>query len=295
MKQSNALYELEKLSVKELNKWNKRSKEIKEYVNQNYNYFAEQRSRIFLELKNALLRNCTTHSFENWQRLVSWKYTLHPLSTAGSMQNAIGGRFNLGQIDPLRFPYFGALYIAEDRDTAFREKYGIPKSSSTTGLTQEELALTKPSHETLISANGNIYNILDITNLNNLKDYFNLIKAIKLPQSLSKKAKLINYDPMKEVRTLNRLYQTIYSQDWRQMPILFSIPANCQILGHIAYEAGIEGILYNSVKDGKRCMAIFPRNFKDSSSYVEIDPIKAPLEIDPKRLRLDKTSYQCFI
>ncbi len=79
------------------------------------------------------------------------------------------------------------------------------------------------------------------------------------------------------------------------MPILFSIPANCQILGHIAYEAGIEGILYTSVKDGKKCAAIFPRNFNNSSSFVEIDRRKAPPEIESIKLRLDKTSYQIFI
>lgn len=294
-KSSTLIYELEKLTTKDLEKWNKRSNEIKKYVNQNYQFFAEARSRIFLDLKSALLKNCTTHTFINWQRIVSWRYTLHPLSAIGSSENAIGGRFNLGKIDPSRFPYFCALYIAEDRDTAFREKHGIPISGTTSGLTQEELALTKPFSETVISVSGSLYNVLDITNKDTLKDYFNLIKSIKLPPSLAKTAKKIKFTPMQEVKSLDGLYKTIYSQDWRQMPILFSIPANCQILGHIAYEAGIEGIIYTSVKDGKKCAAIFPRNFNNSSSCVEIDRNKAPSEIELNRLRLDKNSYRIFI
>ncbi len=212
-KSSTVIYQLEKLTTKDLEKWTKRSKEIKDYVNQNYDFFATERSRIFLDLKNTLLRNCSTHSFNNWQRLVSWKYTLHPLSTTGSSEHAVGGRFNYGKIDPSRFPYFGALYIAEDRDTAFREKYGISKTGSTTGLTEEELALTKKSSETIISVDGDIYNVLDITNKDTLNDYFNLIKTIKLPTSISKKAKRIKFTPMKEVKDLDGLFKTIYSPD----------------------------------------------------------------------------------
>ena len=50
----------------------------------------------------------------------------------------------------------------------------------------------------------------------------------------------------------------------------FDVPANSQILGQIAYEAGIEGILFPSVKTDKKNLAIYPENFKDSDAYIEI-------------------------
>ncbi len=54
------------------------------------------------------------------------------------------------------------------------------------------------------------------------------------------------------------------------MPMQFDAPANSQVLGQIAHSAGIEAILYPSVKTNKKALAIYPENFLNSDAFIEI-------------------------
>jgi len=74
---------------------------------------------------------------------------------------------------------------------------------------------------------------------------------------------------MRAVNSAAELRNTVLRQDWQVMPISFDVPGNSQILGQIAHAAGIEGILYPSTKNGKKCLAIYPENLKDDS-FVEL-------------------------
>lgn len=72
------------------------------------------------------------------------------------------------------------------------------------------------------------------------------------------------------------------------------IPSNSQIFGQIVRSAKIEGILYPSkMSNGKQklCIAIFPENFDDSNSFVEIED-DVPESVTNKRL--DQYSYRNF-
>ena len=74
--------------------------------------------------------------------------------------------------------------------------------------------------------------------------------------------------------------------------MLYDVPAGGQIFGGIAVDAGIEGILYESVLTGKKCVAVFPQNFQNSSSYVELDD---PAPSDDVRMRMDSSNFAEFI
>ena len=66
------------------------------------------------------------------------------------------------------------------------------------------------------------------------------------------------------------MWDSIYAPDWRRYPRVFDIPANSQIMGQLAVNCGVDGIVYRSVKTGKDCLVAFPQNFSLSGSYLEL-------------------------
>lgn len=265
---------------------------VADYCWDHYSYFANQRSLIVDKLKDALAINARKQTFEHWRRLVSYKYTLDPLSARGSILSSPGGRFNIGDLNETKFPRFPALYIAENSDTAYKEKYGLyDPNKKAPGLTAENLAIG--GNQTNICVKGQINQVLDLTDQGTLKDFFNIIKNIKLPSHFLKRARQLNIEPMRQVTSMKELRQTILDPNWRYMPSTFDVPANPQILGQIAYVAGIEAILYPSRMSNKDlCLAIFPENLVNSTSFVEIEG-EIPEELVKRRLNAE--TYLNFI
>lgn len=292
----NISYILEKLSKGSLTQWNEYSNKVKEYIYQNYIYFAQKRSEVFPELTTSLLNECIGYQFNDWQRVVSYKYCLNPLSTQGSIKNPTGGRFNIGNINSTIFPPFGALYLAEDRETAIREKYGLFKlNSDINGLSSYEFNLTKSESEAIVVVSGKINIVLDLSKKTSLEHFFKQIHKIKSPGHLLKLAKDLKIKPTLAINNLKQLYQTIFDNDWRYHANQCNIPSNSQILGQIAYEAGIEAILYPSTKDGKHCLAILPKNFQSGESFIKINDKHAPSEIAHDLLILNKDTFKNFL
>jgi hypothetical protein len=97
---------------------------------------------------------------------------------------------------------------------------------------------------------------------------------------------------MMSVHNVKQLLNTLLHEEWRVMPMQFDIPSNPQILGQLVYAAGIEGILYPSVKTEKECLVIYPENFCKSDAYVELDG-GAPEGVINRRI--DTASYISFV
>ena len=134
----------------------KSKKRFEELVSFHWRYYAElafQRRRVRGELNKVLREAATPLDFSRWQRVVKFRYTLDPLGAKGSLADP-GGRFNIGAIDPMRYPMFPALYLAADKGTALAEVLGRDARSGS--LTPEELALTKPDSISVLSASGRI-------------------------------------------------------------------------------------------------------------------------------------------
>lgn len=270
-----------------------RGEAVREYYWEEYCVFARQRAEIFDDIKESL--SIVTQSIEisQWQRIISFQYALHPLSSVGSIKNQAGGRFNYGQIDPARFPPFPALYIAEDKPTAMLEVFG-PDPGSDTELNRMELALLKPDSQLSICLSGTLDVVLDITIKRNLEPFIDLISNFKIPENLKKMARKLKFDEPNAIHSIQSLIQNMMKSEWKGHANLCGVPATPQIFGQIACLAGIEAIKYRSIHKKKNCIAIFPENFENSSSYVEIDgplPEEKPDIIN----RLDKDTWKKLV
>jgi len=244
------------------------------------------------QLKDSLRkRSSLNFKFDNWSRVVKYRWALKPLSAEGSTLTDAGGRFNIGDIDPNRFPAFPALYLGEDAETALKEVFG--KKPQQKGLDALDFSLTNPDSYSLVRVQGQLEMVLDLTHMENLRDYFELIKKIKFPKYVETTAKILKLQKPRTIKNLSELKKSLLEPNWRIFPMQYDIPANSQILGQIVENAGIQGVLYLSVQGGKKCLAVFPRNLENSTAFVQLmDPLPEGTNIESK---LDMNSWKKLV
>jgi hypothetical protein len=281
-------WQLESGRVSDIIKSKKLYGDLVEFHWRYYSELAFQRRRIREELNRSLRNAAAAFQFSGWQRVVKYKYSLDPLSAQGSLFDP-GGRFNVGAIDSTRHPMFLALYLAADKGTALAEVLGRDKDVGS--LTPEQLALTKPESISAVSVTGKLDAVIDIRMSGNLSKFVSLIKDFKLSKPLISEARRLGA-PVKLITTVAELKTVLMLDNWRNWPMLYDVPAGSQIFGGIAVDAGVEGILYESVLTGKECLAVFPQNFLNSSSYVGLDD---PAPSDDVRTRIDSGNFAEFI
>jgi hypothetical protein len=90
----------------------------------------------------------------------------------------------------------------------------------------------------------------------------------------------------------NQLVKELQASRWREWPMVHDVPSVPQIFGRIVLDAGIEAILYDSVLTHNPCSAIYPQNFQNSSSYIELDD---PCPSETIHKRIDSTTFKNFI
>ena len=259
----------------------KYAEEARRYLWDYDSAMAYERSRISEKIRSALMDASEgPFEFQDWQRVVKWRYSLSPLSPAGSLKSEGGGRFNYSEFNPTKFPPFPALYLAEKRETAMCETLG--QSPAEAGaLNPFELALTNAQSVSIVSVRGRMDTIIDLRHMDRLKGLVELIKDFKIPQHVIDQGTALGQKVPPVVSTLEQLRATLTEYNWRWMPILGDVPASCQNFGQMVMQAGISGILYESKLDGGLCLAGFPQNFQ--SSFVEIQDA-GPEGIVAKRL-----------
>ncbi len=269
----------------------RRVKDLLEYHNFYYSALAHQRAQIINDLKHSLSCNTKPFSFENWSRIVTYRFSDHPLSTRGSVLNDPGGRFNIGDIDTLRFPAFPALYVAQDYYTAYKEIFGQSTMEGKQDLSEEDFAFADSSSFSKICIRGRIEHTLDVNSKSSLEQFVQLIRDFRIPKELSAKARALKVQPPRIVSTTDTLQAVLMDPNWRNMPQLVDSPAPSQLFGQIARAAGIEAILYKSKMSNKNCVAVFVDNFQNSSSFVELEG-KLPKAV--KHCRIDSTTWKSF-
>ncbi len=210
--------------------------------------------------------------FEDWARIVDYRYTLEPLSVAGSVQHD-GGRFNIGgALNPAVSPAFPALYLAEDLDTAFLERFGIERTAQLGGLSGEEIALRKPGSFTHVAVRGKIELLFDVGDVDALRPFASIIAGFKMPalvRTLSRQLRMTS--PPSLVRSAGMLQAQLLHPNWRLQPAQYDLPSNSQIFGRICAAAGAHGIRFPSARlSSRHCLALFPQNWTGSDSYVEV-------------------------
>jgi len=229
--------------------------------------------------------------FDGWSRIVDYRYALEPLSIVGSLRGD-GGRFNIGgELSPGAFTAFPALYIAEDYEAAFRERFGTLASPRPGALSAQELALRAPDSFTQVRLRGTVENVFDVGSLEALKPFVGILRKFPIPADVRQLGRRLGLRPPPWlIRSPLTLQRQLLHPNWRSLPLQFDLPANSQIFGRIAFAAGLHGILYPSARQsGKRCLALFPRNWADSSSVIEVcDEVPA----EAKLTRIDGTTKQ---
>ena len=278
---------MDRFSADDIDRWKQKYQSLYEFYWEEYSYYAHQRTKKAESLRSAILGVSNTYSFKDWYRCFDMRHSLKPLSAAGSRISALGGRFNIGQIEFGKFPSFAALYVAENRETAEREKFQIKKESSI--FEAYDFGLVKKSSFGFARLHGEIELVIDITSEANLKPFLKQIKKLVPSDELIVKAKILGLNPPDSVRTMKKLKEALTEWDWSSNPAVLDIPSNSQIFGLIARAAGVHAILYKSKFFTGKCLAIFPENFAESASFVQLSD---PMASEDVIARLDKMTWQ---
>ena len=110
--------------------------------------------------------------------------------------------------------------------------------------------------------------IFDLTRPNNLAQIVKVLSRFKVSKRVRDTEYKLRANPLKLVSSTKELFDSIMTESWREMPTLVSTPSNSQLLGHLLSLAGFEGVLYSSTRSGKNNLALFTRQFANSSSLV---------------------------
>ena len=280
--------ELEKFSTADLRVWQLQAENLERYHVQLYYHLESLRTLSQGRLCTAL---CSSKpavlTLRNWVRIIDYKYSLQPLSAAGSL--ARGGRFNIGNdLDPVKFPTFAALYLAESYETAYEERFGSRPSRDAI-LQGHELALRQPSSFTAIRTTGHAVNLFDLRSAGNLRNFVSVISKFDMPKELKDLADSLGIQGPLLVTSSASLKANLLGHNWRLYPSQYGIPSNPQVFGRLLLDAGFDGVVYPSTKGRRDCVALFPVNFAESESCVEVADEGPPYA---GKLRLDSTTWR---
>lgn len=276
---------LDSFTFEDVKHWNARSVDAQRYSNAVYFDLEKQRVSHHDALVSALRdAGGIELPITDWVRVTGNRWALQPLSSVGSIKG-IGGRFNVGDALRLRAQVFPALYIAHDLDTAMYEYFGGPPASS--ALSMHELALRREGGFAVFVLEGQLENVLDIRDEKRLTAFVSIIKQFRLTKETQQLAKKCSLPPRMLMRSVKTLRDKLLDapEAWRTEPQAASVPAPSQIFARYVEAAGYEGVLYPSQQGGTLCLALYPRNLKDSDSYIVV---KGPLAPGTTYIRLDR-------
>jgi hypothetical protein len=262
---------LDTFTERDLEYWADRSENAQRYSDRVYFDLERHRAANHDALCDAL-RNAGGIDLEidGWARVCDYRWSLTPLSPAGSLKG-IGGRFNIGSdLDRARGQQFPALYIAEDADTAYLEFFGGAPEASAGGLKVQEFALRRKTSFTTFVLRGRVENVLDLRASSSLKEFAKIIATFELSTDTRRFARSIGVPIRKLMRTAGQIHTRILLPPaaWRSEPQLFGIPAANQILSRYVLGAGFEGVIYTSQQGGNTCLALYPENV--AGTHVEV-------------------------
>jgi hypothetical protein len=265
---------LEYFDDNQLLAWRASGTAIQDYHYLWYFELERQRASNQIQILEALsLEPGISVPLSGWGRALAYKYSAAPLSCIGSLM-WVGGRFNYGvDIDSSRFAPFPALYLAEDAETALREMHGLQRETTRGGLTALELSLLSQSGVAWVTVDGHAHNIFDLTSAANLHKVATVLAKFSLSRAVRAAEDRMGAVPLKLLQTPEELFASFMVEGWREFPVQVNTPANSQLFAHLLIQAGFEGVLYSSTITGKRNLALFTRQFKNSASIVSVlDP-----------------------
>ena len=289
------LLELDRFTTADLAHWRRISGDLDELNDLLYYGVEPQRKRHHAEMIEALQSVApTTLTMTRWARLVSWRHSNDPLSAAGSLTE-YGGRFNIGRdVDKSMRSPWPALYIGENLETAFREKFQLDRGECVDGLTPEELALTPGGSFTAVYLDGYLERVFDVDQPRAFDAFCTVLRKMKLPAEVRRIQRRLGIpnSVVYMVYSVGRLRSEALIKNWRGMPVQFGLPALSQILASLMLDAGFEAIRYPSTKGGGSCVAVFPHKLTSDRSYVALSDLP-PQEVQHPRLDMNTADDLC--
>lgn len=283
------ILELDRFSEVSLERWSELSADLDELQDTLYFNLEPERRRRRPELLKALQETpAEPLQLENWVRIVDYRWTLYPLSAAGSL-TSIGGRFNAGtEIDSKTLSPWPSLYLASDHATAYREKFQIEASQMVEGLSPDELALTPGKSHTTVVLNGKLSRVFPLTPAT-LGPVARVLGKIKMPEKAERIKKKLKFLPndLRMMTTGKQLHDVAAVHNWRVLPIQFGLPAPSQIMSELIRAADFEAIAYQSSKSGGICLAVFVDRLAPGS-FIELSGDPPP----GATARLDETTAE---
>jgi hypothetical protein len=193
-----ALTQLERFTHASLHQWLAAKAHLDTLQRALYFELEPLRQRNEARLRDALLsQTLSSFEFDGWSRVIDYRYGLEPLSVAGSLKGE-GGRFNIGrELSPAAFTAFPDLYVAEDYETAFRERFAGRPSVKPGALSAQELALRSPGSFTQVRLRGDVPAALE-GELNLLlaalaRDRAVILTAIRTPPGTGQAGRLVAF------------------------------------------------------------------------------------------------------
>jgi len=290
-----SLIELDRFSSASLELWSRVSADL-DQLSDTLHFGTEPERLKYRDDLLGALQCCAAPplSFERWTRMVTYSYSLSPLSAAGSL-TGYGGRFNVGRDVEKTRQFWPALYIAATHEAAYREYYQLSKGSTTTsGLTPEEMNLETRRSTSTVLLNGHIEKVFNVGDIGALEPVCAILKKIKLPRDVGP---LIRRLKMKRnaiamITSPALMQKAILENNWRIGPVQFGLPSPSQILAELIRSAGYEAIQYPSTKNGDTCVAVFPSNIASDRTFVALSD-SGPEEISHLRLDMDTADQLC--
>ena len=290
-----SILELDRFSSADVERWNRVSHDLDEYNDLLYFGVEPQRQRYKAAIRAALESvDPVALDLQGWVRLVTFQFSLSPLSAAGSLTD-VGGRFNVGRdVDKSMQNPWPALYIAEDFETAFREKFQLPSGDTSAGLLPEDLALMPGSSFSCLQLDGHVARIFDLEEPGCVVALCRVLGKMKLPEEIRRIQKRLRLPPNHAymVRTPERLRHDVLATNWRVAPMQYGLPSTSQIFASMVRDAGFEGIRYPSTKGGGHCIALFPDRLVSEQTRLELHD-SAPAEIRHRSLSMDNADQLC--
>ena len=267
--------------------WKKHAETDEEYEVRLYHHLEGLRFAKYEALLESLRGTKSVRKdLSGWVRIVDFLYSLKPLSPKGSLKQ--GGRFNIGNdIDKASAKPFPALYLAENHQIAYCEKFGAPITGSR--FSGADFSLRSPTSHSSLVVQGTLQNVFDLRSHKSLTKFVRHIRHFTLSKELIQMAKELQIEERALISQPKELLTSLMDPDWRFRPAQYGLPANSQLFGRMLADAGFDGVIYKSTKGEGYCIAAFPEAFADLSSFVELrDP--SP-ETAVKRLDLATLPY----
>jgi hypothetical protein len=257
----------------DLDGWTRQGLTLQSLSDRVYFDLERQRANCYDALCDAL-RSSPGSEFDikGWARVTDWRWSMTPLSPAGSLKG-IGGRFNIGaDLDRARTQAFPCLYLAQDIETAFMEYFGGSLTSTMGSLSLGELALRSPSSFTTFVLDGRLENVVDLRTDKPLKAFADLISKFDVSVQTKSAIRAARLAPRRIIRSARELWKRLLDppDTWRFEPQAYGIPAPCQIFGRFVRDAGFEGILFPSRRASGCCLAVYPENFRASNGSIRV-------------------------